>query len=142
MRVNWPLKLIFYISFTLLYVTGVLHYVLGFSRWEFPWPTPMQTTILHAHGVVGIWFLFFFGHFFRSHILPSLGQWRHRRTGITLFVTLGFLSLSVPFLYYMGDEKLRYGMAAIHTWIGIAVIVPLIIHIALALYDRKRRPVS
>jgi len=140
-RVDRRLKIIFYISFSLLYVSGALEYFLRlFGVTEVGSPT--QAMILRCHGIIGLWFLYFFGHFFKAHIWPSLRQIRHRKTGILLWAMLIVLSISVPFLYYLSDENLRDKTVWIHTYLGLFVVIPLVVHVVLAIRDRQnsRKP--
>lgn len=137
MRVDRRLKIIFYLSFSLLYVSGALEYglrVFGVADVG----SPTQAMILRWHGIIGLWFLYFFGHFFKAHIWPSLRQIRHRKTGISLWIMLGVLSVSVPFLYYLSDERLRAATVWIHTYLGLIVVIPIVLHVVLAIRDRRR----
>lgn len=136
MRVDRRLKWIFYISFSLLYVSGALEYGLRFFHIVED-GSPTEAMILHWHGIVGLWFLYLFGHFFKAHIWPSLRQNRHRKSGISLWAALIALSVSVPFLYYLSNEKLRNWTVLFHTYLGLLVVAPLLVHIVLAIRDRK-----
>lgn len=130
MRVDRALKWTFYISFTLLYLSGALEYAVAIAVGS---PSPTQSLLLRVHGVVGLWFLYLFGHFFKAHIWPSLRQIRHRKTGITVWVILSILCLSVPFLYYLSNDWQRELTIFIHTYLGLIVLIPLVAHIYLAI---------
>lgn len=136
MRVDRRLKIVFYISFSLLYASGALEYFLRFFGIAES-GSPTQAMVLRWHGIIGLWFLYFFGHFFKAHIWPSLRQIRHRKTGISLWIMLIVLSVSVPFLYYLSDEKLRDLTVWIHTYLGLFIVIPLVTHVVLAMRDRR-----
>jgi hypothetical protein len=127
MKVDPGLKWIFYLTFSVLYISGVFQFALG----------PTQSLALRVHGIVGLWFLYFLGHFFKAHIQPSLRQLRHRKTGITLWASFLILSVSVPFLYYLGNDFWRNFTVALHTYVGFVVVVPLGVHIFLAIRERQ-----
>jgi hypothetical protein len=131
-RVGRGLRVVFYISFSILYISGALDFL-------FQPQSPEQSLALKIHGVAGLWFLVLFGHFFRSHIWPSLNFRRHRKTGITLWITMTILCLTVPLLYYLGTDISRDATVALHTYLGFAVLIPLIIHIRLAIRDRRSK---
>src|ERR1700761_3431171 len=102
MRVDLRLKWLFYLSFSTLYLSGALEWALRFFGITDA-GSPAQAFVLRVHGVIGIWFLYFFGHFFKAHIWPSLRQIRHRKTGYFLWGSFVALSISVPCLYYLSD---------------------------------------
>jgi hypothetical protein len=132
-KVDPFLKWIFYLSFSLLYISGAADFAF---QWINGSPSPAQSFVLRVHGIVGLWFLYLFGHFFKAHIWPSLRQLRHRRSGLTLWFSLIVLSLSVPALYYVGNDQWRAAIVGLHTYLGLFVLLPLLAHIALAIYRR------
>jgi len=132
-RVDPRLKWIFYLSFSLLYVSGAADFALQLI---YDGPSPAQSLALRIHGIVGLWFLYLFGHFFKAHIWPSLRQMRQRKSGYTLWISLIILSVSVPFLYYLGSDAWRDAVVGLHTYLGLFVIVPLLVHIGLAISKR------
>jgi hypothetical protein len=127
------LKRVFYVTFSVLYLSGLVEYVL---KWLSNDPTPAKSLVLHIHGIVGLGFLYLFGHFYNAHIRPSLRQMRHRKSGISVWILLSILSISVPFLYYLSDEQWRNWTVVIHTYLGLIVAVPLATHIYLAICRR------
>jgi len=133
MKVDPILKRIFYLTFIVLYVSGVAEYVMQLAA---SGPSPGQWFALRVHGIVGLWFLYFFGHFFSAHIWPSLRQIRHRKTGITVWIFLIVLSGSVPFLYYLSSDCWRDWTALLHTYLGLLIVIPLSAHIYLSICRR------
>jgi hypothetical protein len=130
------LRLTFYLVFTALYVSGAAEYVMSLLSDERFGPTPATALVLRIHGLVGLGFLYLFGHFFSAHIWPSLRFQRHRRSGVSLWIGLGILCVTVPFLYYLANESLRVAFSALHTYLGLAILFPLILHITLSLRSR------
>jgi hypothetical protein len=90
---------------------------------------PLQTPTLHFHGVLGLLFLFVFGILFSSHIQPGLRQTRRKPTGVSLFLILTLLSITVPLLYYLGEDHWRKLTADFHTLLGLALVPMIIMHL-------------
>jgi hypothetical protein len=136
MKINRNLKYFFYLMFGALYLTGVLRYLLSFFSGEFG-PTPLGVLSLQAHGILSLGFLVFFGYFLAAHVLPSLRQQRHRVSGIIVNIGVIVLSLTVPFLYYGAGDSARNVTIWIHTYFGMAIVIPLVFHIVKAVRSRR-----
>jgi hypothetical protein len=132
-RVDPRLKWIFYLSFAILYFSGLADFLFGLFG---AFPSPGQSLALRVHGIVGLWFLYLFGHFFKAHIWPSLRQVHHRKTGLALWFALIVLAVTVPLLYYVGSDQWRTAVVNLHTYLGLLVIVPLVAHVSLSIYRR------
>lgn len=115
-----------------LYATGVAVLILS-SRFEVdrgfgPEPAPARAPLLHAHAVVGLAFLVLFGCLWSEHIEPGLKKRKRRRSGLALLAAFGILFATVPLLYYASGEAARAWTAAVHTWLGAALLAPFLIH--------------
>jgi hypothetical protein len=117
-----------------LYLTGLAVWLLatrlqtdnGYGGFE---PSPWKATTLHAHSIAGLAFLGLFGYLVSVHVEPGLKQRKKKRSGLTLLVVFGILFLTVPFLFYATGETARAWTAAVHTWLGAALLAPLLFHL-------------
>lgn len=135
MRLFQPFKTIFLFTLALLFFSGVMEFVLA------TWYTkqtdlgeqasPWQLTTLQIHSVSGFMFMFLFGYLWATHVVPSFRRGRRLFSGLTLTALIVILALTVPLLFYATDETLKSAAAAIHTYLGLASIVPFILHSAL-----------
>ncbi len=118
----------------LLYATGAGVWVLakwfavdeGYGLQPSPWRPP----VLHAHSVLGLLFLVLFGYLWSAHVEPGLRQKKKRRSGLTLLGAFLVLFLTVPVLFYAVGETTRGWTAAVHTWLGAALLAPFLIHLS------------
>jgi hypothetical protein len=124
MKFSRELKVFSYLFFLTLYVTGV---VLAF--YSNPLERPPQFSIyLKIHGVVGTFFLVVFGYLLSFHVEPGL-RGKHRiRSGKLNLILMGVLIGSIPGLYYINSESWRESFAFVHTYVGILILVPLVVH--------------
>lgn len=115
-----------------LYLSGLLTWI--FDHWFFinlgfgPEPRPARTWWLHAHSVIGIGFLILFGYLIHSHLRPGWKRRKRRLSGTVLTCFLGLLILTVPFLFYASDDWLKAFAGWLHTYIGIAGLMPFLVH--------------
>lgn len=92
---------------------------------------PLQVWMLRVHGALAMAALVAFGGALSNHVRPFWSARRNRGAGIALLALMLGLTLTGYFLYYLGDEVWREGIATAH-WIGgvlLAVALPL--HVAL-----------
>jgi hypothetical protein len=123
----------------LLWTSGVL-YVTGLAAWLLATrfqidegyglePSPLKPLALHAHSVAGFLFLVLFGYLWHSHIEPGLKHQKKKRSGLTLIAALTVLFLTVPLLFYATGAAPRAWTAAVHTWLGAALLAPFLFHL-------------
>lgn len=116
-----------------LYATGIVVWALA-SRFQKsgdygPEPSPLKPWILHAHSFAGLCFLVLFGYLWRAHVEPGLARRKKRRSGLILLAALAVLFLTVPLLFYLESEAARAAAAAVHTWLGAALLAPFMLHL-------------
>lgn len=135
MRLFQPFKTVFLFILALLFVTGAVVFVL--ATW-FTQETdlglqasPWQLATLQAHSVAGLMFFFLFGYLWAAHVVPSFRRRRRLFSGLFLTALCVILMFTVPLLFYASNEDLKSWAAAIHTYLGLASIVPFILHSAL-----------
>jgi hypothetical protein len=117
----------------LLYITGIAAKVLATHfQTDLGYglePSPLKPWFLHAHSVAGLLFLVLFGYLWHAHVEPGLAQRKKKRSGLTLLAALAVLFLTVPLLFYLTGESARAWIAAIHTWLGAALLAPFLFHL-------------
>lgn len=132
MKMSRALKLVFYSSFSILFFSGLLYFLMDqFIRVQGPFGEtthPAQFWALRSHAIAGLWFLYLFGFLYGRHVKPGLRSKKRLPSGIFFLVPIAVLCLSVPALYYLSNETWKHYAALIHTYLGIALILPLLIH--------------
>lgn len=127
-----PFKKVFLTSAALLYLSGVGYMILDtFVKVKGEFGSehhPLQAPLLHVHGIVGLVFLVVFGHLYATHIRPGLRGRRRKRSGYFILIPLTLLALSVPALYYPASEELKNLVAGLHTYLGLAALIPFGLH--------------
>lgn len=142
MKMTKWMKITLYSLAFFLYASGVMAWVL--SQWfkvdegfgaE---PSPWAANSLHLHGILSLFFLVFFGVIFESHVKKGWKAKRKIKSGLLLISPLILVMLTVPGLYYLNDGWLKVTATQIHTFIGLALILPALIH-PLTQIKKKRR---
>jgi len=141
MQLTRNFKIIFFSACIGLYISGVAYYYFEhFVRVTTEFgndQSPYQALILHLHGMIGLLFLSLFGYLWATHIRPGLRGRVRKKSGLTMLFSVLILCLTVPGLYYLGDEKLRAVFSNVHTYLGLAVIVPFLVH-----YIKRARKIA
>lgn len=117
----------------ILYITGLAAWALA-SHFQVDTgyglePSPLKPWFLHAHSVAGLVFLVLFGYLWRDHVEPGLRRQKKKRSGLTLVAALVVLFATVPLLFYLTGESARAWTAALHTWLGAALLAPFLYHL-------------
>ena len=140
MKIPLFLKSILYFVLFGLYGTGLIFWVL--KTWvqkdyglgpEMPHES---IWFLQSHSVLGLGFLILFGYLIRSHVEKGLKAKKKTKSGLFLLSVFVILILTVPLLFYGSDEVQKNKVALFHTYLGIFLIVPFIVH----LMTKLRRP--
>lgn len=117
----------------LLYITGIAAWALASHfRTDQGYglePSPLKPWFLHAHSVAGFVFLVLFGYLWHAHIEPGLQHQKKKRSGLALLAALAVLFATVPLLFYLTGETARAWTAALHTWLGAALLAPFLFHL-------------
>ncbi len=132
MRIRRRFKFILYSTLYGLYLTGLADWILqnwfkinlGFGVA----PRPSAIWFLRTHAIFGLTFLMIFGYLIRTHIQPGLRTRRQIVSGLLVLSPIVFLILTVPFLYYAGDESFKQIVAAVHTYVGLVLFLPFLLH--------------
>ena len=118
----------------ILYATGIAVWALASPRLQTtgdygPEPSPLKPRFLHAHSVAGLFFLVLFGYLWHAHVEPGLQRQKKKLSGLTLLAALMILFSTVPLLFYLTGETARAWNAAVHTWLGAALLAPFVFHL-------------
>ncbi len=143
MKMQTKLKKIFYFTFLLLFLTGVFYFAIEiFSSSQDDLNNPFSRTkmwTLRSHSILGLWFFFLFGHLYSKHIGPKLRRDKGKKSGLVFFASLIIVCITVPGLFYITDDHLRDGVAKLHTYLGIALIIPFLLHSIFKIDSKSKR---
>lgn len=134
MKISNSLKWTIFGLFGLLYLTGSTKWVLKtfFQVDQGMGPEALRAEIwvLRTHGTLSIAVLILLGYLLRSHVVPALKiPEKGRKSGLFLLTNISLLILSVPFLLYITDEKIKAGVELFHASLGLILAVPFLIHL-------------
>ena len=129
--------------FAAIWITGVLwlvfHYFLP-RQGEFgAEPHPLEAWWLRLHGAAAFFALWLGGLVWIVHVRHGLARPKRRVSGITLITLFGVLAASGYLLYYASDDALRDSVRLVHWLVGLALIVPFLLHSLRARRLRKAR---
>lgn len=122
-----------YLSFGLLFVTGVAWLVL--ERWvriegEFgPEHHPAEHVMLILHGIAAYGLLLVAGALIPVHIKVGWSIRRNLLSGLAVVVALAVLGLTALALYYASSESALDWSRLLHWVLGLATLPVLMIHV-------------
>lgn len=132
MKLGKVFKRLLLATIALIWGSGLVVWALGLwfqvDRGLGPEPRPARVGWLEAHAVAGLFFFCLFGYLYRAHVEKGWRTRLKRRSGIAAFASLALLLASVPGLYYVADERLKSLIALGHTYLGLALLVPVLWH--------------
>ena len=140
MRFSSTLRWIFYVTLTLMFISGV-------SWWYFENFVhiqtalgedhhPLQALFLKIHGSLSYGLMLILGYLVSSHIVPGLRQKRSRYSGFTLMAWLSVLILTAIYQLYGPEGGVRDFLTGTHRWVGLLIPVAILSHLY---WGRKRR---
>lgn len=116
----------------LLFLSGAGWLIL---HWFFQVPTqfgsaphPLQPGILIVHGVLGIVAVFLVGWVAGAHVVTNWARKVSRGSGIAMIATLAILTVTGFGIYYLTAELVARVDAFVHEIVGLAGILPALIH--------------
>ncbi len=127
-------KSIFWPVVLALYFSGLATWILQNWFWsptEYgDQPRTEAATLLHLHGVVGLAFIGVFGYLLRAHVETGLKERMKVKSGVAMLLGLSLVLLTVPGLYYLVDESFKHLASVLHTYLGLFLFLPLILHLS------------
>jgi len=129
-----------YVAFVLAWLSGaawlVFHYFLQ-RQGEFALePHPLEHWCLRLHGLTAFVLLWLGGVLWVRHVQPGM-RWPPRRTsGLTIACAFCVMAASGYLLYYADEGATRDAIGLVHWIIGLALILPMLLH-ALPSYRRR-----
>ncbi len=126
-----------------LWATGALwvvfHYFLMRTTAFGPAPHPLEHWWLSLHGLFAFATLGMFGFLWGMHIVGGWESRRRRISGSLLFAALSALVLTGYLIYYPPTEESLPVIALLHWVLGLASIVPFVVHRFWRSASHKRR---
>lgn len=89
----------------------------------------LKPWLLKVHGLCAMVFVLILGTLIAGHVPAG---WRARKNltnGVLFLASVGVLTLSGYFLYYIGGETQRLVVGRVHLWLGLAAPLLLLWHI-------------
>lgn len=124
------LRITFYAVFGALFLTGVGWWGLKLAADAHSEdPGTLQPWLLKGHGAAAMLSLFVLGILYPLHITRGWRAHRNRSTGAGLVAVSVLLILSGYLLYYSGGETTRTTASRVHTYVGLALPLIVVVHI-------------
>jgi len=132
-----------YAAFALAFVSGVLwlvfHYFLQQAGEFGPQPHALEIWWLRLHGAAAFVMLWYAGIVWGTHARPALkhgADWK--RSGLGVVALLALLGISGYLLYYLVDDDWRALARIVHWSLGLALALPLGVHLVGVRRARRR----
>ena len=139
MKLTYGLKKTLLLTLLVIYGSGVGTWVL--SNWFQKMGTmgletsPYRVWWLEAHSVSSLWFIGLFGYLIHSHVLVAWRRCKKVRSGLGLTLSFLLMFATVPVLFYANSDRWRESAAWFHTYFGLALIFPFLLHYFLPTRD-------
>ncbi|MBI1365804.1 MAG: hypothetical protein GC153_07565 [Alphaproteobacteria bacterium] len=91
-------------------------------------PHPLEHPMLAAHGLFAFAALFLLGVVWTRHIAFAWRKGMRRPSGVLLVALTIVLIASGYLLYYAGDDGVRAKTSLIHEAVGLAALLPFLVH--------------
>lgn len=126
-----------------VWLTGALwllfHYFFV-TKGEFgPTENPLTAWWLRLHGAFAFATIWIFGLLWAAHITAAWPRRRRRSSGVALTAVFLMLIVSGYLLYYIGDDRVRPVISALHWSVGLAGPVFVVLH-RIRIRKRSRQP--
>jgi hypothetical protein len=142
MRSTPALRFTVHAIFTSLWLLGAAVFVLKHFfpvAGEFgPAPHPWQPSILALHGIVAVAATFLFGWICADHVALTWRLRADRASGVWLLALVSVLIVTGFAAFFLVDDSLRAMNGTLHEWLGLALMLPWIMHLMFG-RDTSRR---
>lgn len=130
-RLSRRREVLVYVVLGTLWASGagwlIFHYFLHQASEFGELPHPLEAWWLRLHGAAAFAALWLLGLLWAVHLVPAWNA-RRRSSGIVLSAITAMLAVSGYLIYYVGAESARAWIVLAHWLLGLAVIVPLLLH--------------
>jgi hypothetical protein len=134
------LRAMIHATFGALWIAGAWVFVLKHffqTPSEFgPAPHPWQPKILMIHGMIAVLVTYLFGWISSRHIADTWRRGVDRTSGLWLIGLIAPLIVTGFASFFLVDDSLRSWNGSIHEILGLALILPWIVHL---MWGRGRR---
>lgn len=122
-----------YAMVTVLFVTGAawawLRYLSGAVGLDVRQALAANAILMKVHGGAAMVALVLLGTLLPRHVRVGWKLSRNGRSGVLMLVLCGALVASGHLLYYAGGEAVRHATSWIHLAVGLALPLPLAVHV-------------
>ena len=145
MRYSPPwLRLGIHIAFALLWLAGAAVFVLKHffpaSTELGPAPSPAAAQLLIVHGIVAVLVTFLFGWIAASHVQSMSRVGADRTSGRWLLWLISILVVTGFANFFLVSDSVRDWNGLLHGLLGLALIVPWLVHVLVR--TRSRLPIG
>lgn len=92
------------------------------------WALTWRHATAVIHGLLAGWSILMLGALLARHALPMWRVQRVRWSGVLVLFVWGALALSGQFSQYGADGATRDWVVAMHGWLGVAFLLPVLLH--------------
>jgi hypothetical protein len=100
---------------------------------------PWQPAILMLHAIAAIGFTFLFGWICGDHVALTWRMRADRASGVWLLVLIFALMATGFAAFFLVDDSLRSVNGAVHEWLGLALMIPWVLHLLFGRGPARRR---
>jgi len=132
-----------YAMVMVLFVTGAtwagLHYLGGAVGLDMRQALAVNAFLMKIHGGAAMMALVLLGTLLPRHVRIGWKLSHNGRSGVLMLVLCGALAASGYLLYYAGGEAVRDATSWIHLAVGLALPLPLAVHVWRLVRERRAR---
>ena len=140
-RLTQPLKGLFYTTFSILFLSGILWWGLHdlFPNFFKGLSETFSSPLMQIHGAAAMASLFFLGWLVPAHMRRGWQKKRNRKPGLVIITSCALLVVTGYGLYYFGSEWSRTLSVWLHIGTGLLFPFILIWHIWIGKRESRRK---
>ena len=96
-----------------------------------------QIWLLRFHGIFSYAVVMLLGYVLRAHVLPHFRVRQGLKSGLPLGAHFLLILMTVPFLLYLTDEKLKVIFEQTHAYLGLLLLLTFGVHLGAKIYRKK-----
>lgn len=101
-------------------------------------PHPWQPAVLMLHGIVAVIATFLFGWICADHVALTWRMRADRVSGVWLLALIFVLMLTGFAAFFLVDDSVRAVNGTVHEWLGLALMIPWVMHLLFGRGPRRR----